>query len=311
MDNENTMLTDQEEAVETSDAFFDGWGDETDDAADGDGLDADWSFDSDSRDTDEESEGTEADADQQEADGTEGEESNGESEEGKSEGNEGDSDQSTSFTLRHLGEERTVDREEVISLAQKGMDYDRIREKWDGVKDDVQKLRMYEGFLKELADARGDGDIEALIDETRTRSLIAQAKAKGEDLDASVAAAQAVKKRLQGMGQQDPAAASPDEAALMAKRREAVDRFRSTYKDVKAEDIPKEVWDEADKTFDLVGPYQRYLNQKLEADNKRLKEELEQAKQQQKNKERSMGSSRSVGKAATKDPFEEGWDDSD
>ena len=301
MDNENTMLTEQAVNFETSDipdsAYDAGWDDD------------DWTDGEEAATAAEESEGTEADADQQEADGTEGEESNGESEEGKSEGNEGDSDQSTSFTLRHLGEERTVDREEVISLAQKGMDYDRIREKWDGVKDDVQRLRMYEGFLKELADARGDGDIEALIDETRTRSLIAQAKAKGEDLDASVAAAQAVRKRLQGMGQQDPAAAQQNEEALMAKRREAVDRFRSTYKDVKAEDIPKEVWDEADKTLDLIGPYQRYLNQKLEADNKRLKEELEQAKQQQKNKERSMGSSRSVGKAATRDPGDEGWDE--
>lgn len=301
MDNENTMLTEQAVNFETSDipdsAYDAGWDDD------------DWTDGEEAVTAAEESEGTEADADQQEADETEGEESNGESEEGKSEGNEGDSDQSTSFTLRHLGEERTVDREEVISLAQKGMDYDRIREKWDGVKDDVQRLRMYEGFLKELADARGDGNIEALIDETRTRSLIAQAKAKGEDLDASVAAAQAVRKRLQGMGQQDPAAAQQNEEALMAKRREAVDLFRSTYKDVKAEDIPKEVWDEADKTLDLIGPYQRYLNQKLEADNKRLKEELEQAKQQQKNKERSMGSSRSVGKAATKDPGDEGWDE--
>lgn len=301
MDNENTMLTEQAVNFETSDipdsAYDAGWDDD------------DWTDGEEAVTAAEESEGTEADADQQEADGTEGEERNGESEEGKSEGNEGDSDQSTSFTLRHLGEERTVDREEVISLAQKGMDYDRIREKWDGVKDDVQRLRMYEGFLKELADARGDGNIEALIDETRTRSLIAQAKAKGEDLDASVAAAQAVRKRLQGMGQQDPAAAQQNEEALMAKRREAVDLFRSTYKDVKAEDIPKEVWDEADKTLDLIGPYQRYLNKKLEADNKRLKEELEQAKQQQKNKERSMGSSRSVGKAATRDPGDEGWDE--
>ena len=301
MDNENTMLTEQAVNFETSDipdsAYDAGWDDD------------DWTDGEEAATAAEESEGTEADADQQEADGTEGEESNGESEEGKSEGNEGDSDQSTSFTLRHLGEERTVDREEVISLAQKGMDYDRIREKWDGVKDDVQRLRMYEGFLKELADARGDGDIEALIDETRTRSLIAQAKAKGEDLDASVAAAQAVRKRLQGMGQQDPAAAQKSQQEEQAKYQQAVDMFKATYPDVKMEDIPKNVWDEADKLIDLVGPYQRYLNQKLEADNKRLKEELEQAKQQQKNKERSMGSSRSVGKAATRDPGDEGWDE--
>lgn len=35
------------------------------------------------------------------------------------------------FTLKHLGETHRVSREEVITLAQKGMDYDRIRQKHD------------------------------------------------------------------------------------------------------------------------------------------------------------------------------------
>lgn len=36
-----------------------------------------------------------------------------------------------SFTLKHLGEVTTVGRDEVITLAQKGLDYDRIRRKYD------------------------------------------------------------------------------------------------------------------------------------------------------------------------------------
>jgi hypothetical protein len=40
-------------------------------------------------------------------------------------GHDGGSNQS--FTLKHLGEVRTVGRDEVIALAQKGLDYDRIR----------------------------------------------------------------------------------------------------------------------------------------------------------------------------------------
>ena len=36
-------------------------------------------------------------------------------------------------------EEKTVSRDEVVSLAQKGLDYDRIRERWDAVKDDVPR----------------------------------------------------------------------------------------------------------------------------------------------------------------------------
>lgn len=78
---------------------------------------------------------------------------------------------------------------------------------------------------------------------------------------------------------------------------------------VRSEDIPPEVWEEAERIGDLSTAWERYNNTKLEAENKRLKEELDQAKQQQKNKERSMGSSKSVGSAAAKDSFMEGWDD--
>ena len=42
------------------------------------------------------------------------------------------------FELKHLDEVRSVDREEVIVLAQKGMDYDRIREKYDAAKPTIE-----------------------------------------------------------------------------------------------------------------------------------------------------------------------------
>jgi len=48
---------------------------------------------------------------------------------GGTEEHEGERD--GSFTLKHLGETRTVGRDEVITLAQKGLDYDRIRRKYD------------------------------------------------------------------------------------------------------------------------------------------------------------------------------------
>ncbi|MDR3148794.1 MAG: hypothetical protein LBT88_02075 [Oscillospiraceae bacterium] len=38
------------------------------------------------------------------------------------------------FTLKHLGEEVAVSRDKAIELAQKGMDYDRIRQRYDRLK---------------------------------------------------------------------------------------------------------------------------------------------------------------------------------
>ena len=307
MDTENTVLTEQAEAEETSDAFDEGWADYDSDLTPGDGLGEQDDSDTD-RDTEEEGEETEADADQQDAEGTEGD-ADGDASKGEAEGTEGTPDQDSSFTLRYLGEDKTVNREEVINLAQQGMDYSRIREKWDGIKDDVPRLRMYETFLKELAETRG-GDIEALIDDVRTRSIMNQAKAEGKEIPAAEAARRAVTARLDAMKGDEAKKQADIEEEDRLRRRASVDRFYSVYgNSVKADEIPEEVWLDAEKTGDLTASYHKHRIGKLEEENKRLKEELEQTKQQQNNKARSMGSSRSVGSAAAKDAFDEGWDD--
>lgn len=303
---ETTVLEGQENAEGTPDVFGEGfdsdWGEPVFD--DGQGGEDPVAVDFDEM---PESEGGEADADQQEAEEPGGEEADS-MPESESQGEEGsEPDRAETFTLRHLGEDREVNRDEVIALAQKGMDYDRIREKWDGVKDDVTRLRSYESFLKELADARG-GDIESLIDETRTRTLLARAEAEGKTLDPSAAAAQAVRMRLSQSPAQNSSAHETVEQEQNAAN-EMIDRFISVYgSTVKAEDIPKEVWEEAAKTQDLVGAYRGFENRKLKDELKKLKTDLEAAKQQQKNKQRSTGSTKSVGSSKTKDPFEEGWD---
>ena len=77
--------------------------------------------------------------------------------------------------------------------------------------------------------------------------------------------------------------------------------FMSAYPNVKAEDIPKEVWEDAGRTFDLTGAYLRYQNRQLQ-------EEIKTLRQNNKNKERSTGSRKSVGSAKPKDDFDEAWD---
>ena len=314
MEENATMQPEVEEAVETSDAFFDGW-DEVDDVAvadDGQVNDVD---DSEDPDNTEESEEEDADADQREADDAEGGDADAEAK-GESEGDKGTPDQDE-FVLKHLGEERKVSRDEVVQLAQKGLDYDRIRERWDGVKNDIPKLRSYEKFLADLAESRG-GNIEALMDETMTQILINRAKAKGEELSASAAAAQAVRMRMENgntRGYDDEATeagASGTEGEPGGKpdANEMVTRFLAEYPTVRAESIPKEVWDEVNRNGgDLLQAYRGYENKKLAEENKRLQKELESAKQQQKNKARSTGSTKSVGSAATIDPFDSGWDE--
>lgn len=309
MDTETTVLEGQENAEGTPDVFSEGfdsdWGEPVFD--DGQGEDPV------AVDFDEmpESEGTEADADQQEADGDEGGETEAPAEaEGEGE-TETAPDRAEAFTLKHLGEERSVGRDEVVVLAQKGMDYDRIRGQRD-------KYQAAWDFLGELAEARGgDGELEdkiySLMDETRVRTMLAAAEQKGEDLSPAEAATRAISQRLK----YKPADAEEAKFAVTEEERQErsqreITRFLKEYKTVKAEDIPKEVWDDVNDVDgangDLLGAYQRYENRKLKDELKKLKEDYAAVQQQQKNKQRSTGSTKSVGSSKAKDPFEEGWD---
>ncbi len=51
------------------------------------------------------------------------------------------------FALKHLDEVKTVGRDEVVSLAQKGMDYDRIREKLDAATTETTRLHELEAWV--------------------------------------------------------------------------------------------------------------------------------------------------------------------
>ena len=302
MDENTTAQTEAEDiAAETLAAFDEGWDDHDEPDIPDDGQDTEVE-ESDEPETDEGSEETEADADQQEAEEPEGGEA---AEETEAEGDEGTP--YPDVTIKYLSNEEVISGKDVVEYVQKGRDYDRIREKWDGIKDDVQRLRMYEGFLAELAEARG-GDIEGLIDETRTRTLLARAEAAGEDLSPAAAAAQAVKMRTDFMpsGAQAP---QDTEEARQERVRQDVDNFRKEYPSIKMEEIPQEVWNAVDRNGgDLLGCYQRYENAKLKEELKNLKKELEGTNQQKKNKARSTGSTKSVGSASGRDAFDEGWD---
>ena len=70
------------------------------------------------------------------------------------------------YELNHGGKVSTVTRDEVVVLAQKGLDYDRIKTDRDTVRAENDKLKAEHDFLQELADS-SKMTVEQLIDETR------------------------------------------------------------------------------------------------------------------------------------------------
>ena len=204
------------------------------------------------------------------------------------------------FTLKVNGAESEVSRDEVIALAQKGMDYDRIKAERDSFKADaptMQRYREQETFLKDLAEKSGI-TVDALMENVRVKMAMDQDKNLTEDqarakVKADVAARQQPAEEKVEEKAKEP---SPEE------RRQAMfASFVQAYPDVKADSIPKEVWETAGRTFDLVGAYRDH-------EIRTLRKEVETLRQNNKNKERSTGSRKSVGATTPKDPFDEAWD---
>ena len=239
---------------------------------------------------------TEEDADQQESE-EEDNSDDGEPEETKEE--EESKEPDPTFTLKHLDEVREVGRDEVVELAQKGMDYDRIRAERDSIK---PKLEEYEAFLKKIA---GDQSIEDLIDSTLAKLDVADAEKRGEELDEVEQFKKLRIERVKRETKNPPPEPKPElteEEKEKERLSKSIQRFIKEYPDVKATDVPPEVWkDYREHRADLLECYQLY-------ENKKLRDEIKALKQNQKNKERSTGSKKSAGKKAV-DHWFDGWPD--
>lgn len=210
------------------------------------------------------------------------------------------------FELKHLEETRSVDREEVIKLAQKGMDYDRIREERDSIR---PELKLYKDFLKELADGSGL-TVSELIDTVRAQRLVAKEKENGMEMTEAEALIKVQRERSEkaksapkAEEETPPKEEKPAEAKAEDSRRESFARFAREFPDVKAEDIPAKVWqDFSAGKGDLADIYARHENAALKA-------KIAAMERNEDNRKRSTGSRKSSG-AKAKDIFDSAWDDS-
>lgn len=203
------------------------------------------------------------------------------------------------FELKYMGETKKVSLDEAKALAQKGMDYDRIRGERDSMQQDYSKLKRYEEFLNEL---KGDfKDIESMMLDTRARMLAEKEKISYADAVAKVGV-------MHGKDAEKPAAR---EDQARGKDDDAVHRFIQRYPNVKAEEIPATVWDEAKQTGDLAGAYARYEQQKQADEIASLKKEIATLKQNQKNAARSAGSAKSAGNTSGKSLIQQLWEEDD
>ncbi len=230
-------------------------------------------------------------------------------------------EESRTLKVKYLGEERELTEEEAVTLAQKGMDYDRQRQKAESLTQEVQTLRTrlsqleeYEAFLKELAEPQAL-TVEDLMLETRAEVLVRQQGIDKETALARVRARQA--ERAAARAQAKPVEPDPVKEAE-ARRQRDIETFLKEYGHVKPEEIPQEVWKKVGEGHSLVDAYRAHEIATIKAENQRLKAEMEAAEKRHKeeleaerrnweNAKRSTGSQATAGGKKEIDPFLEDW----
>lgn len=302
---ENTEV--MEETADQQDAFLDGWGED-------DGLDTEVSADGQDADDQEESVGSETDAGSEDAgEGSpEGAENvaSGEAQEADAAENtdqqppEGQQAELKTWTLRHLDSERTVGEAEMVTLAQKGLDYDRIRGKYDEAKPVIE---MFGEFARAAGMSIPDYVRQVRTEAKRAGGMSEEEARRAVDLEereASIHAQEAQQQEQQAAKRAEQERINRD---LVEFQRAFPDAYDNAKKDPKI--IPDSVWAEVKSGLSLTAAYSRYAVEQARASVKTAQETVKTVQQTQKNAQRSTGSMKSAGNdSRNADPFLAGFD---
>lgn len=213
------------------------------------------------------------------------------------------------FTLRYMKQDKSYSKDEVTSLAQKGLDYDRIRAERDELKKSAPELNEYKTFVEELAKDAGM-DVADLIECIRADRLVKQEREAGRTITDTAAREQIRREKTardKDSAEQDeeaPAAEEPPKKEEShTSKEDDIRAFCEEYPEVDPKDIPKEVWDKVRDGFSLSAAYAKHQNKVLE-------DRIKVLEQNEKNKNRSTGSRKSSG-GSHKDVYDAAWDSAD
>ena len=216
-----------------------------------------------------------------------------------------------SFTLKHMDEGRTVTREEIVPLAQKGMDYDRIKGQLDAarndlkdyeqVKADLSKLNERLQYLDELAKEQGMTTDE-LIESTQVQVMHHKT---GKDIEVCRGIVANERRARELQAQQAAVTSTRDQTA---KRDADIAEFMKAYPELASDpkNVPNEVWEAVNKGESLLNAYRAYEVKALRAELEQQKAAAAEEKRKQENKSRSTGSQKTKG-TKTADPFDALW----
>ena len=207
------------------------------------------------------------------------------------------------WTLQHMDESKSVNETELVTLAQKGMDYDRIRSKWDEAK---PVMELFNQFAVKAGMSVSDYIAHIRMQAKQSQGMSEEEAKRSvdlEDREAIIAAKEAQ--------QAAETTAQTRRSEADARRQADIEAFRKIYPDAAKDPkgIPAEVWQRVNDGMNLVAAYAVYDAKQARAAQLAAEQKAAAAMQNQANAARSTGSMHSSGdNTKAKDPFLDGWD---
>ena len=219
-------------------------------------------------------------------------------ESGRESGNQGEGEEQ--FSLKVNGNTYQVPREKMTELAQKGMDYDRVRQQRDAARAFQQENESTLASLKALAESVSPGrTISDLIDRMRVNMLVAQ------DVPEAVATERVARENAERMLREKSDAESA-EATKKERVNAEIRDFQAKYPgvDVSEREI-REMSGDLAAGMSFVEAYQKRQLQEKESALESLRRQLEAEKKNNQNRASSPGSQSDAGSPKTSNAFDE------
>jgi len=178
-------------------------------------------------------------------------------------------DQPELFTLKNRDETRQVTRNELVAMAQKGWDYDNLRQERDQLRQYRSEAEPALELVKSYA-ARNGMELGAYLDFCRKQELMAGGMSEADDsqkLGMEKERADRDRRQAEIRAKEEAQTSAVRAAQKQAEARQKdIETFFRVYPGVDPKSIPKEVWEAVQKGDTLTNAYTMHENRRLTAE---------------------------------------------
>ena len=221
--------------------------------------------------------------------------------EGDQDASQAEQQKEETFTLKVNKEEKTYSREEVITLAQKGADYDRVKEQLTQTRGQLDEQKDAMDVISDLAKESGM-DIPGLLDTLRINML----RKQGLSEDAAKERILRLKAEKENATLKAAATQVQQQESNADRAKREVAEFRENYPDVElTKELMDKLMDDVRGGKSLTAAYRSMEKAQAEAKIAELERQIAANKKNAENRAASPGSQKDSGGGRMKTEFDE------